>query len=67
MENNNSVCYVAKINEIKSIEGADNIELAVIGGWNCITKKGEYKVDDLVIIATTDAIIPQNLSRNECN
>jgi RNA ligase (TIGR02306 family) len=62
MENNNSVCYVAKINEIKSIEGADNIELAVIGGWNCITKKGEYKVDDLVIIATTDAIIPQNLS-----
>lgn len=62
MENNNSVCYVAKINEIKPIEGADNIELAVIGGWNCITKKGEYKVDDLVIIATTDAIIPQNLS-----
>jgi RNA ligase (TIGR02306 family) len=62
MENNNSVCYVATINEIKSIEGADNIELAVIGGWNCITKKGEYKSDDLVIIATTDAVIPQELS-----
>jgi RNA ligase (TIGR02306 family) len=62
MENNNSVCFVAKINEIKSIEGADNIELAVIGGWNCITKKGEYKVDDLVVVATTDAIIPESLS-----
>jgi RNA ligase (TIGR02306 family) len=62
MENNNSVCFVAKINEIKSIEGADNIELAVIGGWNCITKKGEYKVDDLVVVATTDAVIPQELS-----
>jgi RNA ligase (TIGR02306 family) len=62
MENNNSVCYVATINEIKPIEGADNIELAVIGGWNCITKKGEYKADDLVIIATTDAVIPQELS-----
>jgi len=23
MENNNSVCFVAKINEIKPIEGAD--------------------------------------------
>ena len=62
MENQNSVCYVAKINEIKAIPGADNIEQGVIGGWNCIIKKGEYKVDDLVIVATTDAVIPQELS-----
>jgi hypothetical protein len=34
MENLNSVCYVATINEIKPIEGADNIELVVAGGWN---------------------------------
>jgi len=62
MENKNSVCYVAKINEIKTIEGADNIELAVVGGWNCITKKGEYSTGDLVGIATTDAVIPEGLS-----
>jgi RNA ligase (TIGR02306 family) len=62
MENNNSVCFVAKINEIKPIEGADNIEQGVIGGWNCIIKKGQYKVDDLVVVATTDAIIPVELS-----
>ena len=62
MENNNSVCYVARINEIKEIPGADNIEQGIVGGWNCIIKKGEYKVDDLVVIATTDAVIPQDLS-----
>jgi len=62
MENVNSCCYVAEIVEIKPIEGADNIELVIAGGWNCITKKGEYKVKDLVIIATTDAVIPQKLS-----
>jgi RNA ligase (TIGR02306 family) len=62
MENNNSVCYVARINEIKPIPGADNIEQGVIGGWNCIIKKGEYKVDDLVVVATTDAVIPVELS-----
>jgi RNA ligase (TIGR02306 family) len=62
MENNNSVCYVATINEIKPIEGADAIELAVVGGWNCITKKGEHKVGDLIVVATTDAIIPVEMS-----
>jgi RNA ligase (TIGR02306 family) len=62
MENQNSVCYVATINEIKPIEGADNIELAIVGGWNAITKKGEYKANDLIIVATTDAVIPQDLS-----
>jgi RNA ligase (TIGR02306 family) len=62
MENNNSVCFVARINEIKPIEGADNIELGVIGGWNCIIKKGEYTEGDLVVVATTDAVIPQELS-----
>lgn len=62
MENNNSVCYMATVNEIRPIEGADNIELAVVGGWNCITKKGEYNIGDVAIIATTDAVIPPTLS-----
>jgi hypothetical protein len=62
MENLNSCCFVAKINEVKAIEGADNIEQAVIGGWNCIVKKGEFREGDLTVIATTDAVIPQELA-----
>lgn len=62
MENQNSVCYVARIGEVIPIPGADNIEQGVIGGWNAIIKKGEYKVNDLVVVATTDAVIPQELS-----
>ena len=62
MENVNSVCYVARINEIKSIEGADNIEQAIIGGWNCIIQKNQYTEGGLVVVATTDAVIPQELS-----
>jgi len=64
MENQNSVCYVGVIGEVKPIEGADNIELVVVNGWNAITKKGEHKEGDLVVVATTDAIIPQQLSDN---
>ena len=62
MENNNSCCFVAKINEVKAIEGADNIEQAVIGGWNTIVKKGTHQAGQLVIVATTDAVIPLELS-----
>ena len=62
MENNNSVCFIVKIKEVRAIEGADNIELVIAGGWNAITKKGEFKVGDETIIATTDAVIPEKLS-----
>jgi RNA ligase (TIGR02306 family) len=62
MENQNSVCFVATINEVKAIEGADNIEQVVVGGWNAITKKGEFKEGDLTVIATTDAVIPEAFS-----
>jgi RNA ligase (TIGR02306 family) len=62
MENVNSVAYVAKIDEIKEIVGADKIEQARIGGWNCIIQKGGYSVGNLVVVATTDAVIPESLS-----
>ena len=64
MENNNSVCYIARINEIKAIPGADNIEQAVVGGWNCIVQKGQYTEGGLVVVATTDAVIPIELSHS---
>lgn len=62
MENVNSCCYITKVKEIKTIPGADNIEQVIVNGWECITKKGEYNVNDLVVIATTDAVIPFELS-----
>jgi RNA ligase (TIGR02306 family) len=62
MENQNSVCYVGRIGEIIPIPGADNIETVLVGGWQAVTKKGEYQVGNLVVIATTDAVIPQDLS-----
>ena len=62
MENLNSVAYVGKIGSISEIPNADNIELVTVGGWNAITKKGEYQEGDKVVVATTDAVIPQDLS-----
>jgi RNA ligase (TIGR02306 family) len=62
MENNNSVCYIARIGEIVPIPGADNIEVVLAGGWQAIVQKGQYAEGGLVIVATTDAVIPVELS-----
>ena len=62
MENLNSVAFVAKITEIKRIPGADNIEQAMVGNWSCIVKKDQYTEGDLVVCATTDAVIPEALA-----
>jgi RNA ligase (TIGR02306 family) len=62
MENQNSVCYVGRVAEIKPIDGADNIELAVVGGWNDIVKKAAHTVGEYVVIMTTDAVIPVAIS-----
>ena len=62
MENQNSVAYVGKIGSVVEIPNADNIELVLVGGWQAITKKGEYQEGDKVVVATTDAVIPQAFS-----
>ena len=62
MENQNSVCYVGRVAEIKAIDGADNIELAVVGGWNAIVKKGAQTAGEHVVIMTTDAVVPLEIS-----
>ena len=62
MKNQNSVCYVGRVTEIKAIEGADNIELAVVGGWNTIIKKGAQTIGELVVVMTTDAVVPLEIS-----
>jgi RNA ligase (TIGR02306 family) len=62
MKNENSVCFVSAINNILDIPDADNIELAVVNGWFCIVKKGSHSIGDLVVCATTDAVIPLEIS-----
>lgn len=47
-----------KIVDILPIDGADKIELAVIDGWNCVVKKGEFTKGDLGVYFEIDSNIP---------
>lgn len=49
---------IRSVSEIKSIPNADNIELAIVDGWQCVVKKGEFKPGDMGIYFEIDSFIP---------
>lgn len=49
---------IRKVIDIQPIEGADAIEIAVVGGWKVVTKKGEYQPGDLCIYCEIDSFLP---------
>lgn len=46
------------IHEIIPIEGADNIEIAVVDGWNCVVKKGSFSPREIIVYIEIDSFIP---------
>jgi RNA ligase (TIGR02306 family) len=49
---------VRKIREILPINGADNIELALVDGWEVVVGKGIYGKDELVVYLEIDSWVP---------
>jgi len=49
---------IRKIDALRPIEGADAIECAIVGGWTCVVKRGEYSVGDLAVYCEIDSFIP---------
>lgn len=49
---------VQVIKAIKPIEGADRIECVQVLNWNCVAKKGDFKVGDKVIYFEIDSLLP---------
>lgn len=44
--------------EIEAIEGADMIEVARVGGWRCVVKKGQFKMGDTALYFALDCVVP---------
>lgn len=54
-----ALAYTVTIDSITPIEGADNIELAHVGGWNVIVKKQEYYPGDMAVFFEIDSKLPE--------
>ena len=49
---------IRKVDEVREIPGADNIEIVQIGGWQCIAQKGEFQTNSLCLYFEIDSILP---------
>jgi RNA ligase (TIGR02306 family) len=54
-----ALASIARIAELSPISGADRIELARVAGWQCVVKKGEFKVGELAVYLEIDAVPPE--------
>lgn len=53
---------IRKIDALRPIVGADAIECAIVGGWTCVVKKGEYVAGDLAVYCEIDSWIPYEVA-----
>jgi len=53
---------IRKIDFIRDIPGADSIECCTLGGWNVVTRKGEYTAGDLAVYCEIDSWIPHEVA-----
>lgn len=49
---------VQSIKYIRPIDGADNIETVGILGWECVSKKSEFKQGDICVYLEIDSMLP---------
>lgn len=50
---------IQKVLSLSPIPDADAIEVAQILGWKVVVKKGEFKVNDLVVYCEIDSLLPE--------
>lgn len=60
--NTRKLATVRQIDQLIPIQGADFIELARIGGWDVVVKKGQFKAFELAIYIEIDSWVPIKLA-----
>lgn len=52
---------IRRIDHIKPIDGADSIEVAFVGNYPCVVKRGDFVVGDLAAYIPVDSLVPDTL------
>ena len=53
------VVKVTTIDDVRPHPNADRLDLAMVGGWQCVIAKDQYAQGDLVVYFPPDTVLPQ--------
>lgn len=53
---------VVTIDNVERHPNADALDICTVGGWNIVTKIGEYKTGDLAVMCEIDSWVPHELA-----
>jgi RNA ligase (TIGR02306 family) len=62
MKTERKLATVRRIDSVGPIPGADAIEVATVGGWSVVIKKGGFKPGDLAVYCEIDSWIPEQVA-----
>ena len=58
MTDTRKLAYTVTIDSLQPIEGADRVEIAMVGGWQVVVQKGLYKPGDTAVYFEVDSLLP---------
>lgn len=56
------MAWIAKIDKVVKHPEADSLDICTVGGWQCVTKLGEFKQGDLAVYVSIDSWVPTELA-----
>lgn len=58
MNHKRKLASIRQISEIKPHTNADALEIAIVDGWQCVIKKGEFRPGDKAVYFEVDSVLP---------
>ena len=62
MKTERVMARVVTIDNVERHPNADALDICTVGGWNIVTKIGEYKTGDLAVMCEIDSWVPHELA-----
>lgn len=57
-----AMAWIAKIDSVTKHPDADALDICTIGGWQCVSKIGDFNAGDLAIYVSIDAWVPHHIA-----
>lgn len=57
---NDNLATIQRVKNVRPCPNADALDLVQVLGWQIVTKRGEYKENDLAVYVVIDTVLPEN-------